>query len=120
VEIRKTENGDLFNLFLQISPETWYYFNYYENRLITFSSNEEYNDIISSKTNINKAKLGEYVFVPGDIAEALDYVNRFRKSYYGIEEPYRMDMIVKTETQSTLPIPQEIKSGEIKNDTEGF
>lgn len=123
VEIRKTDEGDVLNVFIQIAPDSWFFFNYQENRLITFSSNDEYNEIITDKTNVNKANLGEYVFVPGDIAETLSYINRFRKNYLGIDEPYQMDYVQPVEVETTLPTAEELPKEEeekISNETEGF
>jgi hypothetical protein len=71
-------------------------------------------------------RLGEFVFVQGDIAEALSYVNRFRKQYLGIEEPYQMRLSAQPPTQTqpfTQPadvLPQSVEEREITNDDQGF
>ena len=92
LEIRKDFEGDVINLFLQITPDTWYYFNYEGTSLLTFSSNPAYNDIISSKSNSAKAKLGEFVFAPGSLEETESFVNRYRSLYYGIEDIIYLEM----------------------------
>lgn len=123
LEIRKTPAGDAINLFVQASPSVWYNLSFMENRLIVSSSNDEVNDAIASKTNVNKAKLGDFVFIPGDIAEALSYVNRFRKEYLGINDPYQMSLAAQPEPtymEADETLPEEIKEKEITNDTEGF
>ena len=120
VELKKTENGDMFNMFLQISAGSWYHFSYYDNRLILSSANQEFNDIVAGKTNVSKAKLGEYVFVPGDVAEALTYVNRFRKEYYGLDDPYNINIAAQQVEQPTDILPGEVEEKDVTNETEGF
>jgi len=120
LEMKKTEDGDMFNMFLQVSAGSWYHFSYYDNRLILSSSNPEFNDIVAGKTNVNKAKLGEYVFVPGDVAEALSYVNRFRKDYLGLDDPYNINMAAQQVEQPTDLLPQEVEDKGVTNETEGF
>ena len=99
-EIRKNEDGgSVLNLFLKASPDSWYYFGLEDNRLLTYSSNEAFNDIIYKKTNAAKAKLGELVFVPGDESEVLSFINRFRLNYYGIDDLYELGSEVEEEVE---------------------
>ena len=91
VELRKTEQGDIFSAFFKTSPENWYYFKFEENTLITVSSNSTYNDIVGQKTNIDKAKFGEYIYNVGERSEVLDFVTTFRTIYLGYEEPYAFE-----------------------------
>ena len=44
-----------------------------------------------------KAKPGDLVFYPGGIAETLEFINRFRNNYYGIDEPYDLGATVEEE-----------------------
>lgn len=89
MEIKKTEDGGpVFNVFIKASPEAWYYFGLEDNRLLVQSSNSEFNDIISKKTNGGKAKIGEVAFIPGSDDETLSFINRFRRDYYEIDVPY--------------------------------
>jgi hypothetical protein len=91
MEIKKTEDGaPVFNLFFKASPEAWYYFGFEDNRLLMYSSNQEFNTLVSKKTNSGKAKLGEVVFVPGSEEETKAFINRFRLEYLGIEVPYSL------------------------------
>ncbi len=87
VEIRKSaELGNVINVFLQIAPGVWYYFNYESNRLAVFSSGEDFNTAI--RTKAKRAKAGEYGVVESDVAETKRYVSRFRKDYLGLDTPY--------------------------------
>lgn len=89
MEIRKTEDGaQIFHVFFKASPESWYYIGFEDNRLMLHSSNGDFNDIISKKSNAGKVKIGETAFIPGSDEETLGFINRFRKSYYGIDVPY--------------------------------
>jgi hypothetical protein len=91
MEVKKTEDGaPVFNLFLKASPESWYYFGFEDSRLLMYSSNQEFNTLVSKKTNSGKAKLGEVVFVPGSEEETKAFINRFRLEYFGIEVPYSL------------------------------
>lgn len=91
MEVKKNEDGlPVFNVFIKISPESWYSFSYEDNRLLVHSANTAFNSIIAKKTNSGKAKVGEIVFVPGSDDETLAFINRFRKDYYGIEVPYSL------------------------------
>jgi hypothetical protein len=91
MEVKKNEDGSpVFHLFFKASPEAWYYFGFEDNRLLVQSSNSDFNNVISKKSNAGKAKVGEIAFIPGTDDEVLSYVNRFRKDYYGIEVPYSL------------------------------
>lgn len=105
VEIKKNETGDIINVFLQLSPNCWYFFNFEENRIITSSSNEEYLEIIADKTDALRANFGEYFYLDGEFSDAMRFVDRFRAEYLGITEPYEIDY---APAQKTIPIlPQE-------------
>ncbi|MEM6831831.1 MAG: hypothetical protein AAF551_15070, partial [Bacteroidota bacterium] len=91
IEIRKDETGaDILSLFLQAAPGVWYYIGYSEGQLVMFSSNPKFNEEVNSKSNINKAKAGETVFVLGDENETLTFINGFRLNYFGVKEPYNL------------------------------
>lgn len=92
LEVKKTEDGGpVFNVFIKASPEAWYYFGLEDNRLLVHSSNSEFNDIITKKTNGGKAKIGEVAFIPGSDDETLTFINRFRRDYYEIDVPYDLN-----------------------------
>jgi hypothetical protein len=91
MEIKKNEDGGpVMNIFFKASPESWYYFGFEDNRLLMFSSNNEFNTTVAKRTNSGKAKVGEMVFLPGSEDEVLAFINRFRREYYGIEVPYSL------------------------------
>lgn len=89
MEFKETqEGGPTFHVFLKASSEAWYYFGFEDNRLLVHSSNQEFNEVISKKSNAGKVKVGEIAFIPGTEDETLSFINRFRKDYYGIDVPY--------------------------------
>ncbi len=89
MEIKREDDGGAeFNVFFKASPDSWYYFGYENNRLLMHSSNSEFNLTVAKRTNSGKAKIGETVFIPGTEDETLEFVNRFRKTYLGIQVPY--------------------------------
>jgi hypothetical protein len=92
IEIQKTmDRGDIINIFVQLSGDCWYYISYGENKLITFSSNQSYNDIITSRSKVEKAGFGEYFFAEGNRREVLNFIDRFRLDYLNISEPYVLE-----------------------------
>ncbi len=90
LEIKKTKEGELINIFLQVSPSCWYFISYEDNTLLLYSSNSAYNGIISSKSSLSKAGLGKFAFGPADMDETMQFINRFRQTYLGINEPYNL------------------------------
>lgn len=91
MEAKKNEDGGpVFNVFIKASPDSWYYFGYEDNRLLMYSSNNDFNTTVAKKTNSGKAKVGEMVFIPGSEEETLAFINRFRKEYYDIDVPYNL------------------------------
>jgi len=100
LEIKKDEaGGTIMNLFIKASSESWYYFGYEADRLMLFSSNNNFNNYISSKSNASKAKAGELVFYPGSKVEVLDFINRFRRDYYNIEDFYELGSDVEEQIE---------------------
>ncbi|MCU0397889.1 MAG: hypothetical protein MUC73_07275, partial [Cyclobacteriaceae bacterium] len=110
MEFRKNEDGGpVFNVFIKASPESWYYVGYEDNRMLLYSSNNEFNTAVAKRTNSGKAKIGEMVFIPGTEDETLEFVNSFRKDYLGINVPY-----------SLYGESKAIKKKEKKEDDDGF
>jgi len=97
LEVRKLEGDEEFHLFLKASPTTYYYFGYVENRLYTFSSNEEFNAEINKNSKVFKAGIGEYAFASTDMEYMLDFIDRFRKDYMDIKEPYEINTFAQEE-----------------------
>lgn len=114
LEIKPTIEGTVINLFMQATPDSWYYFTYQNNRMGVWAYHEEFCDLIGSKSKINKAGANDFAFYLSDIAETLNYVNRFRKTYLGIEEPYNLD------STPQVIAGEEEKKQEKEADQDGF
>lgn len=106
MEVRKTPEGDILNLLLEMTDGTWYYFMFDGFSLNTFSSNEAYNATISS-INSEKTKGGNFKAYPVTIEEVRQWVMDFRKLYYGIDEPYRL--LMSGESSQTLKNKKKLK-----------
>lgn len=89
VEIRKTPEGEVVNILLQITDGTWYYFTYDGFSLGTSSSNQAYNASVIGK---GKGKVGSFKLYDSTIEEVMVWTQNFRKLYLGIDEPYRLLM----------------------------
>jgi hypothetical protein len=104
MEIRKDADGlPVFHVFFKANPEAWYYFGFEDNRLMVQSSYGAFNDVISKKSNAKKAKVGEIAFIPGSEEETLAFINRFRKTYYGIDVPYSLHDAQEPSTDQPAP-----------------
>ena len=91
VEIRKTPDGDIVNILLQMTDGTWYYFTHDGGSLGVYSSNKAFNDIILGAGG-GKKKVGSFNVYANTIEEVIAWSQGFRKFYYGIDEPYRLVM----------------------------
>lgn len=103
---RSSERGTIMNIFIQVSSDCWYYFGFEDNRLMIYSSNNRFVDAIASKSNINKAGFGEYVFVDATMQDVLKFVDRFRLEYLGIKDPYEINIPVVEDITENLDILQ--------------
>lgn len=116
IEIKKDETGaDIVNLFVQAAPGVWYYMGYTTNQLVLFSSNPEFNETITSKSNVGKSKPGEKILALGDQNETLTFINAFRLNYFGIDEPYNLvlpdDASLEDESFDTIKKKEEDDDG---------
>jgi hypothetical protein len=116
VEIKKSDDGDMVNIFFQFSPDIWYYFNFEQNRLLTVSSNGEFNDIIAGKSKVLKANFGEYFFLNGETQDAMNFVKRFRQDYEGNAEPF--NLITPEQPANDAKTDKNKKTGEPKTPKE--
>ncbi|MGB3849137.1 MAG: hypothetical protein WA958_04170 [Tunicatimonas sp.] len=113
IEIKPTETGNILNLFIQATADSWYYFSYQNNRLAVWAYNEAFCDAVGSKSKIDKAGSDDFAFYLSDIAETLGFVNRFRKTYLDINEPYNFDVAppLLTEQEQTPAEKDEAQDG---------
>lgn len=91
IELRKTPEGDIITVLLQMTDGTWYFFNYDGFSFTSFSSNELYNATVLN-TNMGKSKIGSFKVAMASIPQISQWARDFRKLYYGIDEPYKLLM----------------------------
>ncbi|MFT6054345.1 MAG: hypothetical protein ACJAS3_001301 [Roseivirga sp.] len=91
VEIKKTPEGDIVNVLIQMTEGTWYYFTYDGFRLGAFSSNEVFNASLlggdGKKNKIGNSKIGLY-----SLEEVIAWAQNYKKLFYGIDEPFVLAM----------------------------
>lgn len=99
IELRKTPEGDIITVLLQMTDGTWYFFNYDGFSFTSFSSNELYNATVLN-TNSGKSKVGSFKVSLGSIPQISQWARDFRKLYYGIDEPYKL--LMSTDSNQSL------------------
>ena len=108
MEIRKTPEGDVMNLLLEMTDGTWYYFMYDGFVLEAFSSNDAFNAQIPN-INTGKSKVGGFRPIPSSKERIIQWVVDFKKLYFGIDEPYQL--LMASESSQTLK-----KKGTVEGD----
>jgi hypothetical protein len=90
VEIKRDPLGDIVNIFIMFSEATWYHFRFDQNRLLILSSNQKFNEEIRNSSTLEKAALGAFALGLGEEAETMTFINNFRKNYYNIDKPFKL------------------------------
>ena len=83
IEIRKEANLDIVELYLEADPQTWYYFKYANNLLLTKAQHGSYDELVAQKVkgDYNTAtSYGAYVGYDTDVDQ---FINHFRKDFLG-------------------------------------
>ena len=87
IEIKYTNEYKYnFKLFLQPTPELWFFMDYDGNKLNAFSSDFDFNAELSEITSSSKDK-----YIPLSTVDEeyiLTFINNFRLTYFDITEPY--------------------------------
>lgn len=115
IEIRKMpSSSEVITVYLEASSDTFYFFRYEGSKLWVFSSDDKFNEAVNSKSKGESVKPGQYTFIMSNMADMLTYIDRFRKNYLGIDEPYRFEGTKEV-------VEEEPKVGEDKKESEdGF
>ncbi len=84
LEIQKKRSGDLFDVYLQMDDNHWYYFSYSRGVLQSSSSNREYNQLLTSLNENQrrlKVKSGEtsYIYMVAVAQKLNSFLSRFRR-----------------------------------------
>lgn len=85
LEIKKSDNGDNFTLFLHPRSDTWFYINYQPGRLSLLSSEAGFTKAVSEKSKGETGSPLIYTFVQSDFSEKQDFLKAFYKNYLNKE-----------------------------------
>ncbi|MDI9866187.1 hypothetical protein QM480_17725 [Flectobacillus sp. DC10W] len=83
LEIRKTNEGDEFYLYLAPNEDTWYFMGYIKGEMGVISSDAEFNNAVAAKAKGVKKGSGKnaYIFLGVGAEEKLAFVERFMEAY---------------------------------------
>lgn len=85
VEVKKTPNGEVVNIYIEGSPDTWYYFSFdEEKRCGILSSNEAFDNLVLAKAK-GREGTGKFFTAAADIVEKAQFIKRFKKEYLNEE-----------------------------------
>jgi hypothetical protein len=117
VEIKKTYGGEVVTVYIEASPETWYFFTYDDQkRLSALSSEADFNQVVAGKSRSNKARPGEYFFTLADMMERAVAIKSFHKMYFDQD-------VVPTAVQAQTDTPEgeqaKVKGGKNRNKGKG-
>jgi hypothetical protein len=85
IEIERKRTGDVLNMYLEFeNGKNWYFFNYRNNLMQTFSSSTEYNTIIQElkddKRTEKQGKEGEeYTYIISNLRKKTDFLTRMKQ-----------------------------------------
>ncbi len=82
IEYRKTQNGDEVYVYIEATPDVWYFFGYRDGQLGIVANESTFNDLVLSKLNTKKDKKKnaiEIISVGND--EKLMFVSTFKEVY---------------------------------------
>ncbi len=81
LEVKKTPNGELVNLYIEGSPDTWFYFSFdEEKRCGVLSSLENFDNLALAKAK-GREGTGKFFVAPADIVEKAQFLKHFKKEY---------------------------------------
>jgi hypothetical protein len=106
VEIRKTPSGDDATIFIEVTADDWYYFDFTQNQLSIISSDNKFNDLIGKKAKSGKP--GQFSSAMATPDERATFVDRFNRDYKGITTKTKViEQVTKSENQPNVEQPNE-------------
>jgi hypothetical protein len=117
IEIKKLANGDAINIYLEPTPEAWYFITYEENRMATITSNPDLNQVVQKRSKGEMPDRSKFFFVLGEENEKRHFLNTFKENYLGIK-PTIEQLEPEPEENDGIPAPSNAKkkSDEIKDE----
>ena len=91
VELQRKRSGDLLDIYLKASDNTWYWFSYFRGILMSYSSNPEYNDILTNtkeklRRDPNASARIDFEYMPGVPDRLRSFLRRMESGGLGFEE----------------------------------
>ena len=87
VELQRKRSGDLLDIYLKANNNTWYWFSYFKGVLMSYSSNQTYNTLLSNMKDKDRKDPKANARVPYEYMIGLpDRLNRFLRRMEGGEE----------------------------------
>ncbi|HEV7351228.1 hypothetical protein [Telluribacter sp.] len=79
LEIRRTDRGDEFSLYLEASPDVWYFFDFAQQQLGVLSSEIEFNDQVLARSRNSRTK--DMQLIPLGFEDKVMFTDRFYDFY---------------------------------------
>lgn len=115
VELRKTVNGDVVNIYLEPTYNNWYFISYDNNRLSIVSSSDEVNASVAKKSKGEAPTRDKFFMVNGEIMEKSNFIRTFEENYLGKKN----DASFEQHDQETIDVPDyEIEKQKEENKTD--
>jgi hypothetical protein len=90
VELQRKRSGDILDIYLKASDNTWYWFSYVRGVLMSYSSNQMYNDILSNtkdklRRDPNANSRVDFEYMPGVPDRLKSFLRRMESGGIGFE-----------------------------------
>jgi len=112
MELRRTDRGDEFSLYIEVSPDVWYYLDYSQKQLGIVSSEMDFNDQILARSKNVKTKDMELIQV--GFEEKSMFMDRFYDFYQPALKKARLAKATEKKDVKKKPVKKKVEA------TEGF
>ncbi len=91
IELQRKRSGDLLDIYLKASDNTWYWFSYVRGILMSYSSSQVYNDILANtkdklRRDPNANSRTDFEYIPGVPDRLRSFLRRMESGGIGFEE----------------------------------
>ena len=91
VELQRKRSGDLLDIYLKAGDNTWYWFSYFRGILMSYSSNQAYDDILTNtkeklRRDPNANSRIDFEYMPGVPDRLRSFLRRMESGGLGFEE----------------------------------
>jgi len=86
IEVRKTKKGDVVTIYLEPTPNNWYFISYGDNRLSTISSSDDVNKVIRGRSKGELPDRTKFYFVAAEPIEKQKFIHQFKTQYLNESE----------------------------------